>query len=351
MKAAPAGKRRLTGAPLLGHDESSTRSEPTALFTPAPKTAVQAPVVVFAQVHYPDIWQGMSSLLAHRMSVPFRLVVSTSHDPARIARPRTRALRAFCVLPVENRGRDVLPFLRALAQVEPFEIGLKLHTKKSPQRADGARWLAEMLDSLVPSKRGVREIAGRLAADRRIGFVAPQGFCLPVKPWVLQNGAAMAAVMAALGHPLSDADMTEAYFAAGNMFWFRHAALTALASGTLPPLFEPEQAQLDGTVAHAMERVFPVEARRQGFLTVAMPALLATSPDEPASRILTATRLHTEEPNLLFPAPYESPASAAFAPPARERFLQGLMPYAALVPRSVRRFFGRLVRGGAGAGG
>ena len=349
MTAATArAKRRLTEAPLLVHDHASlSGSEPPALPTSATEIAAPKPILVFAQVHYPDIWQEVSKLLARRMGVPFHLVVSTSHDPARIVRPRTRALQAFRVQPTENRGRDVLPFLRALAEAEPFEIGLKLHTKKSPQRADGARWLAEMLDSLVPSKRGVRDIAGRLAADRRIGFVAPQGFCLPVKPWVLQNGAAMTAVMAALGHPLSDADMTDAYFAAGNMFWFRRAALAALAADTLPKLFEPEQAQLDGTVAHAMERVFPVEARRQGFLTVAMPALLDSSPDVPASRILTATRLHTEEPNLLFPAPYESPPSAAFRPPARERFLQSLAPYATAVPRPVRRLLGRLVRGSA----
>ncbi|MDX7952827.1 rhamnan synthesis F family protein [Lichenihabitans sp. Uapishka_5] len=303
-------------------------------------------MVVFAQVHYLDVWRKIGASLARRMSVPFDLVVTTSHDPASIFRPRTRHLRSFRVQVVENRGRDVLPFLRALAEAPDFEIGLKIHTKKSPQRADGAQWLALLLASLLPSKRGVRDIVARMAADPRIGFVAPHGFCLPVKPWVLQNGAAMEAVMADIGHSLSDADMVDAYFAAGNMFWFRRDALGMLAAESLPALFESEAAQLDGTVAHAMERVFPVEARRQGYLTVAMPALLASDPAQPAAAIITATRLHTEEPNFLFPAPYVSPASAEFKPPMREQLLQAIMPFVGRVPRPLRRIVGIVVRGG-----
>lgn len=306
----------------------------------------QKPLVVFAQVHYPDVWRKMGTLLARRMSVPFHLVVATSHDPALIFRPRTRHMRSFCVQAVENRGRDVLPFLRALAETADFDIGLKIHTKKSPQRADGAQWLALLLASLLPSKRNVKTIVAKMAADPRIGFVAPHGFCLPVKPWVLQNGAAMQAVMADIGHTLSDADMADAYFAAGNMFWFRREALQSLAAESLPALFETEAAQLDGTIAHAMERVFPVEARRQGYLTIAMPALLASNPDQPAEDLVTATRLHTEEPNFLFPAPYVSPASAEFKTPLRERLLQTIMPFARIVPRPLRRVVGLLVRVG-----
>ena len=144
----------------------------------------------------------------------------------------------------------------------------------------------------------MREIVDRISADRRIGFVAPGGFCLPVEPWILQNGAALDTLMADLGHTLVPADMSGTYFAAGNMFWFRRPALQMLGADALPALFETEAAQLDGNVAHSMERIFPIEARRQGYLTVAMPALLASSPDQAATDINRATRLRTEEPNL-----------------------------------------------------
>ena len=158
--------------------------------------------------------------------------------------PQTPYLLSHRILPVENRGRDILPFLRALAVTKDFDIGLKLHTKKSPQRADGARWLVELLESLLPSPEGTKAIVAKIQADPRIGFVTPTGFSLPVKPWILVNGPPMQRTMSIIGSGLVEEDMDGAYFAAGSMFWFRGPALQALADSRLPPLFEDEEGQL-----------------------------------------------------------------------------------------------------------
>ncbi len=265
----------------------------------------EAPVAVFVHVHYPDIWRGMSALLAKRLTIPFRLIVTTSHAENRIVIPETRFMVASRILHVENRGRDILPFLQALAETEECEFGLKLHTKKSPQREDGAQWLAEILDSLVPSRNaGLRAAIRRLKDDRRIGFVTPAGFCLSVKPWVLQNAPGMVTVMHTLGAELTEEELTDTYFAAGSMFWFRRPALAALAAPHVLALFEPEEGQFDGTIAHAMERLFPVEARRQKFLSLAMPALLASKPAMPEAELLALVRQHADVPSTYFPAPY-----------------------------------------------
>ena len=91
-------------------------------------------------------------------------------------------------------------------------------------------------------------------------------------------------------------------------------------------------------MAHGMERIFPVEARRQGFLTIAMPALMAAGPDASASSLVAATQAHTEEPNFLFPAPYVSPASAEFGPLLlRARIIQYLAPFYRAMPASLRQ--------------
>lgn len=271
-----------------------------------------APVTVFVHVHYPEIWAPMSDLLARRMTVPFHLVLTTSHDPGALKVPRSAALLSHRVLPVENRGRDILPFLHALAATPGAGIGLKLHTKRSPQRADGAAWLGQVLDSLVPGRRlpfvpfvpgGVARLVSRMRADRRIGFVAPGRFALSVRPWVLENAPGMVRVMAAAGHALSMPDLVDARFAAGSMFWFRRAALEGFLDERVLGAFEPEAGQLDGTAAHAVERLFPVEARRRGYVSLAVPALLASRPGMPMPRLLRLARRHADIPTSFFPGP------------------------------------------------
>ena len=278
-------------------------------------------VAVLVHVHYPEIWREMSGLLASRLTIPFRLILTTSHPDDQIAIPKTRSLISARILRVENRGRDILPFLEALAATEGFEFGLKLHTKKSPQREDGAQWRGEILDSLIPSRGSrLRAIIRRLQADRRIGFVTPAGFCLSVKPWVLQNAPGMISVMHTLGAGLTEGDLADTYFAAGSMFWFRRSALAALADPRVMALFEAEEGQFDGTIAHAMERLFPVEARRQTFLSLAMPALMASRPAMSDAELLALAQRHADVPSTYFPAPYVSALPVLQRPRRREQF-------------------------------
>lgn len=285
----------------------------------------------------------MSGVIAERMAVPFRLILTTSHHGERLAIPDTPNLASHHILHTANQGRDVLPFLRALAGEQGFDIGLKLHTKKSPQRGDGDRWRTDILNSLLPGQTGTRRIVRKLADDRRVGFVAPDRFCLPVKPWILENGDAMRRAMEAVAPTAPDAYMDGAYFAAGSMFWFRRDALAALASERLFSIFEPEMKQLDGTIAHGLERLFPVEARRQGFLTMPLSTLMASGPQTPADQMEAITRLEVAKPNPLFPSPYESPASASLSeavvttPARRADIVTRLGPIYMALPLPLRR--------------
>lgn len=267
-------------------------------------TMTKPPVLAFVHVHYPEIWDDMKDALVERIKLPFHLLVTSSYPKESIHFPTAANLLSTRFLPVENRGRDIRPFLQALSETPDFTFGLKLHTKKSPQRLDGSQWRSEMMGSLLPSAAGTADIVARMEADERIGFVTPAGFALSVKPWVLVNGPGMEKVMSSLGHALAEDDHTDAFFAAGSMFWFRREALAALAQDKILALFEPEEGQLDGTIAHAMERLFPVEARRQGYLSLAIPALLASRPGMDRSAVLALARQYADIPSTYFPAPY-----------------------------------------------
>lgn len=283
-----------------------------------------APILVMVHVHYPEIWAEIAARLAERVDVPFHLLVTTSNPDTVLDRPGGRFLRDMNVLPVENRGRDILPFLRALAIASEFDIGLKLHTKKSPQRIDGGAWRTQLYDMLLPPSGGVSALVEAMRAEHRVGLVAPDGFSLSVRPWIFVNAAPMAAVMKALGYQLVDADLDDAFFAAGSMFWFRREALTALADPALPPLFEPEEGQLDGTIAHGLERLFAVEVRRQGFISTSVTALAACTPRQTSAELLATARAHADVPNIYFPAPGISAGAPAALPPTQPLFRRNL---------------------------
>lgn len=307
----------------------------------------EALMVVFVHVHYPEIWQEMSVLLADRLRLPFHLVLTGALSPDDTVLPKTPALLSARIVRTENRGRDILPFLHALAKTDGFDIGLKLHTKKSPQREDGALWRAEILDSLLPAGVAVEAIVARIRANQRIGIVAPAGFCLSVKPWVLMNTEGMNSIMSTLGVDAIDPLLEHAYFAAGSMFWFRRPALVALTDVSVMALFEAETGQTDGTIAHAMERLFPVEARRRGYVSLAVPALALSHANMSEAELMDLARCHANVPNRYFPAPYIPALPLELttrAPSKLSRFRALVMPIYRILPVGLRHWLHRLIR-------
>lgn len=260
------------------------------------------PIAVFVHVHYPCIWREMATFLAERLTVPFHLVVTTSLAEDEIALPLTDALLSSRILRMENRGRDIRPFLVALSQTNGFEIGLKLHTKKSPQRTDGDEWREELLSTLLPPAPGVGDIVARLSGNGKIGLVTPDGFSLSVRPWIFGNWPGMRQAMSAIGYNLVASDLRDIYFSAGSMFWFRRSALLGLADPRLLPLFEPEGGQLDSTLAHAIERLFPIETRRRGQVTISVEGLLETSPGWSPDALQAFAARFADKESKFFPA-------------------------------------------------
>jgi lipopolysaccharide biosynthesis protein len=306
---------------------------------------VAAPVTVFAHIYYPDIWHEMVAIINERLTFPFHLVLTACDAEHFDTLPEVPCLLSVEKILVENRGRDIRPFLQALAAKRDTDIGLKLHTKKSPQRADGAQWRAAVLDSLLP-KRSAAEIVANLRADQRIGLVSPANFCLSVTPWILLNAPGMIKVMSALGAQLDESDLDDAYFAAGAMFWFRRSAIERLADERVISLFEAEEGQQDGTIAHAIERLFPVEARRHGYLSIAVPALMSSRPSTSTNDLANIARRYADNPTSHFP----SPGMSAPAQPMVEPLVLGVhrAPKLAAADHESRlarrRIFSRLFR-------
>ncbi|WP_321334861.1 glycoside hydrolase family 99-like domain-containing protein [Breoghania sp.] len=168
-----------------------------------------------------------------------------------------------------NRGRDIQPFLHALRflRKEGYEVACKIHGKRSPQRSDGNQLRGGALNSLLGSKTNVERILARFQENQSLGIIAPNGSLLNLgEP---NRNVLNRAWLDRLFDALGMGELTGSYncdFVAGSMFWFRVEALAKLDELDLKAdQFEDELGQVDGTLAHAVERLFAVVTARAGF--------------------------------------------------------------------------------------
>ena len=213
---------------------------------------------------YPDAFGDILDAL-RASGMPMRLVVTTGREQAgQIADQLDRRKMTAEVEVHENRGRDILPFLHVAERLldEGERLVLKLHTKRSPHRADGASWRGELLERLASPQRIV-QIVNAFQNDAALGMVAPEGHVQPLNYYWGANRDNVNYLAARLGIPVPDAESED--FVSGSMFWVRLEGLRPLLDAHLDEWeFEAEAGQVDGTFAHAVERVFALSVRDHG---------------------------------------------------------------------------------------
>jgi len=224
-------------------------------------------VAIFIHAFYPEIFLEYVELLRERVTFDFHLIVTTP-DRRSIGAPALQYMRSFEVIEVSNKGRDIRPFLIALRETTTsFDIGLKLHTKKSLHRVDGDQWRKMLVDDLVPA-RGAKAIVELMGSDPNVGFIAPDDHWVPMSSYVGSNLAKLGEISTMLKLDLDEDKMAQARFIAGSMFWFRREAMSLYDNDSLLELFDEENGQIDGTAAHAFERLFAWIGETLGYITV-----------------------------------------------------------------------------------
>ncbi len=219
--------------------------------------------------------------------LPWHLVVTTvSQKLDAVRRQLVNAGMSWELLVCDNRGRDILPFIKVADRLleKGVEVVLKLHTKRSAHRSDGAEWLQQLLDRLVNGSRA-KIIHGAFKLQPDLGMVGPEGHILSIAEHLGGNSEALDFLRVRLGLPLSDESDP---FVAGSMFWVRLRALRPLLDAHLTESeFEPEQGQIDGTLAHSLERVFCICNRESGFKLIS--AAEACGENEPPATLYRFT--------------------------------------------------------------
>lgn len=167
-----------------------------------------------------------------------------------------------------NKGRDILPFLSVLKQVVDlnYDYLVKVHTKKSTHRQDGNELRKETLDNLL-KQLTVQHIVHYFEQHPDMGLIAPTSsvLSLATDDYLVFNKTNLTHCLQRLKHDSTPLDFD---FIAGSMFWARVDAITPIFQLNLTAHdFADELGQIDGTMAHAVERLFCYFASTAGYKT------------------------------------------------------------------------------------
>lgn len=231
--------------------------------------AARARIAVVIHLFFLETWPDFeSALLASGLDCDL-LVTTTPEQVAAVSNLVRARFASAEVFPVENRGRDIRPLLVLLPLLiaRGYHAVLKLHSKKTVHREDGNVWRESLIKSLLPTPQALRGMLEGLARYPSLGLIAPHGNVLNLQRFIWQNKPWVATLAAELGERDGWLDRTRPWFPAGSMFWFKPVALAKLLACTSvqQDRFEREDQQVDGTLAHALERLMGAAALSAGY--------------------------------------------------------------------------------------
>ena len=238
-----------------------------ATFVPRSQSAI-----IF-HCHYDDLIEPfLERYLAGMAGADLFVTVHPDIRSEAIEQIRSRTSNVY-FLNLENRGRDIRPFMLALRQIRSlgYATACKIHTKKTPQAIPGfgEAWRQRLIDSLLGSEKVVSSALERFSTEPRLGILVPENSITDLS--LSEKHVPNTFWLDRLLKRMNRSDLIGKYafgFPAGSMFWFRVEALSGFDDLILAgDAFEQELGQRDGTLAHAAERLVILYAQERGFYT------------------------------------------------------------------------------------
>jgi len=215
----------------------------------------RADVAIVMHIYYPDLWPEFKARI-DCLEVAHDLFITLTYrgDETEALAEQIRAeYPAATVVPLENRGRDILPFLVLVnaGALAGYKAVCKIHTKKSPHREDGEIWRRHLIDGVLP-EQGLQSLLETFIADEKAGFWVADGQHFDDTKWWGSNLEITRSLLRRLEMEITGERLS---FPAGSIYWMKPVIVDLLRAMRLDTdQFDPELAQVDGTLAHALER-------------------------------------------------------------------------------------------------
>ena len=211
---------------------------------------------IICHIHYEEIWNEIALKLNCLEKKYDLYITSTSLDILKVVKSKYPSAETMLV---DNRGRDILPFILTLTHIIDFgyDAVCKIHGKKSEYRNDGEKIRVGLFNVLLGLEKDILDIFNK---NSLTGIVIPKLSILE------HNHSNMASNWKNVNliKKITNVNYTPYFFPAGSMFWFKPDALKQIVE-ILPNYFDIEYGASDGTLPHAVERYFAIFASHNGY--------------------------------------------------------------------------------------
>lgn len=215
----------------------------------------RADVAIVMHIYYPDLWPEFKAKI-ESLDVAHDLYVTLTYRGDETEELATQIRAEFpdaTVVPLENRGRDILPFLTLVnaGALTGYKAVCKIHTKKSPHREDGEKWRRHLIDGVLPDE-GLEGLLETFIGDEKASFWVADGQHFDDTKWWGSNLEITRSLLRRIEVEITGKRLS---FPAGSIYWMKPVIVDLLRAMKLnTEQFDPELAQVDGTLAHALER-------------------------------------------------------------------------------------------------
>jgi lipopolysaccharide biosynthesis protein len=223
----------------------------------------QRDYALIAHIHYPNNLEEISNAIKD-VAVDKLDLYFTSSNPGVLEFLKDRFPQAASLF-VENRGRDVLPFIDVYKTIHSlgYKAICKVHGKRSVYRSDGDKIRNDLFSGLLGNPSVFSKNLALFEEDDKVGLVVvPRYFIKHTSLNMTYNKENVTRAAKKMGLSFAWDN-----FPAGSMFWFKPEALTPLLSIKSSD-FELEEGKADGTFAHAIERLITATVKSRKFLVV-----------------------------------------------------------------------------------
>ena len=255
--------------PQLLSTHRMVRGQPLAAIKEVER--VNGSIAIQLHLYYTDL---LEEIAAYLTNVPFEfsLFVSISDgNQKEVIQKRLKSIKSVktcSVKIVPNRGRDVAPLVSVFADdLLRHEFICHIHSKKTlyigePQNG----WRKHLFDNMMGSASTVRKIFGIFETNEDIGIIYPETYPASdywAHTW-LNNKQLGQHICRRLGVDCDFSGYVDCPM--DTMFWARAKAIAPLLSAGLTIDDFPEEAgQIDGTLAHTIEKMLVPLVLSQGF--------------------------------------------------------------------------------------
>ena len=230
--------------------------------------------IIVVHLYYHDLIDDILAYIDDSKDVDL-LVTLPAHTPKAVIDTLIASLNNVYLYIGINKGRDILPFFSIFNIIESFgyDYVLKIHGKKSIHRKDGEQLRKSSFNALLGTVP-IDKVIHFFETNKDIGLIAPDDSIISLAndDYLVNNKDNIIFFLGLAGYDEVDLNFD---FIAGSMFWARVDALKFVTRiGLTEDNFDEELGQLDGTMAHAIERLFSYMAAKEGYKTATLAQIL-----------------------------------------------------------------------------